>query len=259
MKITERDKVLLVLLAVILVVALAIVLPGVGVLACRDKLAEISTDSEELQQDLDAKRATLREMGVVQNPESYSRAVDELKETVFDLKVEASHLAGNVMAYAKPYALDEDWIDGLEYRYGIKSDEGEKLIEYNPFSDVDSAGGNEQNEVFSIEGTTYTLPSAKREIKYSISSTMDCLYNVEMIMDDYPMEKLGSVLLFLHNISSKGSILITGLKYAGENIISFTLLMPPEGSGITRYAQEVVEELARRAAEEAGELPEEEE
>ena len=45
MKVTERDKVLLVLLVVVLIVALAIVLPGVGVMSCREKLATYKTDT----------------------------------------------------------------------------------------------------------------------------------------------------------------------------------------------------------------------
>ena len=55
MKITERDKILLVLLVVILIVALAVVLPGVGVMACREKLAQYETDTEDGEKDLTAR------------------------------------------------------------------------------------------------------------------------------------------------------------------------------------------------------------
>lgn len=260
MKVTERDKVLLVLLVVILIVALAIVLPGVGVMSCREKLATYKTDTEDLEKDLSDKLAILREMGVkASDAESVSKAKNSLEEEIFNMKVEASHLAGNVMAYAKPYAVDEGWIDGLEYRYGVNSDEDEKLVDYSVITDVDAVGGTQLDESFVIGDVTYTLPSARREIKYTISPTADCAYKVEMTMDEegYSAEHLGAVMLFLRNIASKGSMLITDFKcftkQQSERSVSFTLLMPPQGSGISKYAQEVREELERRAAEEEGE------
>ena len=256
MKITERDKILLVLLVVILIVALAVVLPGVGVMACREKLAQYATDTEDVEKDLTEKLAILREMGVkASDAESVSRAKSSLEEDIFNMKVEASHLAGNVMAYAKPYAVDEGWVDGLEYRYGVNSDVDQKLVDYSAINDVDAIGG-QLDETFVIGDVTYTLPSAQREIKYTISATANCAYKVEMTMDaaGYSAEHLGAVMLFLHNIANKGSMLITDFKcftkQQSERSVSFTLLMPPEGSGISRYAQEVREELERRAAEE---------
>ena len=36
-------------------------------------------------------------------------------------------------------------------------------------------------------------------------------------------------------------MLITDARIGGERTVSFTLLMPNENSGITRYAQEIIE------------------
>ncbi len=254
MKITERDKVLLVLLGVILIVALAIVLPGVGVMGCREKIATYKTDTEELEKDLTGKLDQIHAMGVeTANAESVSKAQAGLEDKIFDMKMEAAHLAGNVMAYAKPYAVDEGWIDGLEYRYGVKSDEGEKIVDYSYIENVE-VKENETDENFSIDNVNYSLPSAKREIKYTISPTANCAYNVEMTLEGYSAENLGAVLLFLHNIASKGSMLITEVKCytkdEGEKSVAFTLLMPPEGSGIQQYAQQIKEILEARESEE---------
>ena len=82
MKITERDKVLLVLLGVILIVALAVVLPGVGVMSCREQLQTIGTDSEELQKELDEKLAELNAMGVTRYQEDRVKAADYLEDTI---------------------------------------------------------------------------------------------------------------------------------------------------------------------------------
>ena len=258
MKITERDKALLVLLVVILIVALAIVLPGVGVMGCRDKLAEYKTETDDLEKDLDAKRDTLRNMGVTTSMENPSGAATALEEKVWDLKAEASHLAGNVMAYAKPYALDESWVDGLEFRYGVKSDEDEKLVEYSPITNVASVD-DDVDESFVIGDKSYSLPSSKRNITYTIASNADCTYEVEMTMSEYEAADLGPILLFLHNIASKGSMLITNAAIGGERTVGFTLLMPPKTQdpdghlvGIAQYAQEIAEKEAKEAEEEGG-------
>lgn len=265
MKITERDKVLLVLLGVILVVALAVVLPGVGVMSCMDELDTIELDSEELQTQLDEKLSQLNSMGVTQYQQDSYKAAEFLENSIYDLKVEASHLAGNIMAYAKPYAVDEDWVHGLEYLEGMMSDESEKVISYDYVTDVSSIGGKEPI-IFEIDGESFSLPYHEREIKNLVATnaSSDPVYQqtavgtmVEYVYDNAGNEtsdaSLGAYLVFLHNITAKGSMLITGAKYGTGRSVTFTLLMPPEDSGITRYAQEILEEEARRAAEANGE------
>ena len=197
-------------------------------------------------------------MGVTKYQENYSKAAEALENTIFDLKTEAMHLAGIITAYSKPYAVDENWVRGLEYLEGISSDESEKVISYDYVTDVSSVSGKEP-VTFAIDGTTFSLPQHQREIKNLIPANaenaqsdlgkkVDYVYETAGAETSDPV--LGAYLLFLHNISAKGSMLINTAKFGGEKSVAFMLLMPPEGSGITRYAQEVREEEERRAAEE---------
>ena len=256
MKVTERDKVLLVLLGVILIVALAVVMPGVGVMACRTSLSDYETKTQDLQTQLDEKVDILHSMGVTSSLDNPTRAASILKDKAFEQKKEASHLAGSVMPYAKSYAVDESWLYGLKYRYGVMSDDEEKIVDYSPIEDVTTSGGEDIEETFLIGDNTYSLPSHKREISFSISQTANCTYDVEMTMGDYSSAELGPVLLFMHNIASKGSMLITELKVGEGNSVSFTIVMPPEYKdedgnvrGIAQYAQEVAEYLAAQENE----------
>ena len=251
MKITERDKVLLVLLAVILVVALAIVLPGVGVLSCRNEIAEYENDSKELEAELDELRDQLDEMGVKkEHYERHATAKDTLDSTILSMKTEATHLMGAIMAYVDPYAQDENWIDGLEYRYGVTSSDTEKIIEYGIISDVEVVENN-SDIYFELDETNYTLPSAKREIKFNIAPTANCTYQTSLVMEGYDVADIGALLLFLQHMTAKGSILITDFKYytktEGQHTVDFTLIMTPKDSGINEYANEI------RAAQEATE------
>ena len=158
------------------------------------------------------------------------------------------------MAYAKPYAVDENWVDGLEYRYGIKSDENEKIVEYSPIADVESSD-NGNNKHLVLKDKEYDLPTATREIRFTVTDTAECTYSTEYSLDEYDLEQLGATLLFLQNITSKGSMLIDELYYytTGDmpQVVNFTLLMPPEGSGISEYATIVAEKLRAMEEEEA--------
>ena len=257
MKMTERDKVLLVLLVVVLIVALVVVLPGVGVMSCRESISKYQSDSKDLDGELSDLLDELRGMGVeVAYAERASSAGSHLEEKIFELKVEASHLASVIKSYTKEFGVDEDWVDGLEYRYGVRSDDGEKLVSYDPYENVDSTSNGSEIS-FALDDTEYSLPAAKREIQFLVAEDANCNYLTELTMDGYDIKEIGAVLLFMQHIAAKGSMLITDLTYtitADERAkIAFTVVMPPENSGIATYAQEVLQELAARAAEEAGE------
>ena len=253
MKITQRDKVLLLLLLALLVVAVVIVLPGVGVLACNEKATTMAAQEKDLDKTISEKLEELYVLGVDSDvAENSSAAMNMLEEKILDLQIEAARLAGSVMAYAKPYAVDKSWVDGLEYRYGVKSDENEMIVEYSPISDVESTD-NGNNKAFRLGENEYELPTATREIRYTTTSQAECYYLSEFMIDEYDMEKLGATILFLHNIASKGSILINDVMYDTKeeraHTVNFTLLMPPEGSNISEYAT-IVAEKQRESEEE---------
>ena len=255
MKITQRDKMLLLLLVALLVIALVIVLPGVGVMACNEKMNNIKSEEVELDTELSERLNELYELGVDSVvAENAQASMNRLDDKILTLEMEAARLAGSIMAYAKPYAVDENWVDGLEYRYGIKSDENEKIVEYSPIADVESSD-NGNNKHLVLKDKEYDLPTATREIRFTVTDTAECTYSTEYSLDEYDLEQLGATLLFLQNITSKGSMLIDELYYytTGDmpQVVNFTLLMPPEGSGISEYATIVAEKLRAMEEEEA--------
>lgn len=254
MKITQRDKMLLLLMLGLLVVAIVIVLPGVGILACNEKVDTLETEEKDLNSKITERLDELYQLGVDSNvAENSQAAMDSLEEKILELEMEAARLAGNIMAYAKPYAVDTSWVEGLEYRYGVKSDEGEKIVDYNPIVDVDS-NDNGNNKYFRLGEEEYELPTASREIRYTTTESAECYYRTEYMLDEFSVDNLGATLLFLQNIASKGSILVDDVLYDTSedrsHTVTFTLLMPPEGSGISEYATIVAEKLRQMEEEE---------
>lgn len=251
MKMTQRDKMLLILLGAILVVAIVVVLPGFGVMSCNEKVAEYNDKATEVDSELDDLRVELRGMGVeVAYAENYSAARRSLEGKIFSLKQEASRLAGNIMAYAKTYAVDEIWIDGLEYRYGVSSDDSELLVSYEKTGDV--TGEKNKDTEYTVNETIYTLKSAQRTIAFHVADGADCFYGVDLVMEGFNAEEMGAMLLYLQHLTSKGSLVIEEVNYLtteGSGSVAFTVLMTAT-DGISRYAQEIAEQLESERNEE---------
>ena len=242
MKVTEKDKLLLIVLGVIIVVALVVVLPGFGVMSCNSKINEYKEKSAEVDGELDVALAELVDMGVdAAYAERRTVARTRLENKILELKKEASRLAGNIMAYAQTYAVDEAWIDGLEYRYGVASDESELIVKYDKNNDV--TGEVNKDTEYTVDKTIYTLKSASRSISFTVSETADCVYGAELTLEGYNADEMGAMLLFLQHLTSKGSLLISDAEYdvkEHSGSVNFIVLMTAT-DGISRYAQEVAE------------------
>ncbi len=244
MKMTQKDKVLLILLGVILVVALVVVIPGFGIMACNDKIKEYNEQTTTLEDELTVAVAELREMGVEPAyAENFRLAKDRLEKKIMDQKQEASRLAHSIMAFAESFDVDEQWIYGLEYKNGVVSDEDSVLVSYDKFADVDRSA-NADHE-YTVKDTNYTLKSAERSIDFTVSEAADCYLNCQMILEGFNVNDLGALILYLQHITSKGSLLINEATYDAEaksGSIDFTAMMTAT-DGISRYAQEIAEAL----------------
>ena len=134
MKITERDKILLVVLAIVLVVALAIILPGVGVMDCRSQITEVETNIEEVNGQLTAELKELREMGITSTEAAanVTLAINHLEDKIHQEKVEASRLADVIMPYLPGYNIEKGWLNSVRYVGMILStEESDIIIDYN--------------------------------------------------------------------------------------------------------------------------------
>ena len=244
MKMTQRDKVLLIFLGLILVVALVVVLPGFGIMSCNDKIKSYQGKMGEVEDDLTAARAELREMGVeTAFADNFRLAKDRLEKKIFEQKQEAARLAHSIMAFAESFDVDEQWIYGLEYKGGIKTDEDGLLITYDKYSDVDRSPNTD--EEYEVKETVYTLKSADRSINFKISESANCVLDYQMILDGYSVDDIAAFVLYIQQITSKGSILINEASYDSVEesaMITFTALMTAT-DGISRYAQEIAEAL----------------
>ena len=244
MKMSQRDKVLLILLGLILVVALVVVLPGFGIMSCDAKIKEYQGKMTEVEEELSTARAELREMGVeTALADNFRLAKDRLEKKIFEQKQEAARLAHSIMAFAESFDVDEQWIYGLEYKGGMKTDEEGLLVTYDKFSDVDRSPNTD--EEYEVKETVYTLKSADRSILFEIAENANCVLDYQMILEGYSVNDIAAFILYIQQITSKGSLLINEASYDATDksgTIKFTALMTAT-DGISRYAQEIAEAL----------------
>ena len=242
MKITQRDKMLLILLAIIFVVAIAYILPGYGISAAMEKKSTYLDKLSEQKSENSEQLRELIKMGVEPNlAEKPVLANERLNKRILQLKEEASRLAGNILEYTKTYGVDEKWIDGLEYRYGMESDDSEILINYDKSQDVSGEINGEVTYEDTAKGVSYTIKSAKRSINFTVAATADCNLAVEMTAEGCNLPNMGALVLFLEHLTAKGSLLIDSVTYSTKDnggSINFTVLMT-ETDGISTYAREL--------------------
>ena len=249
MKITERDKILLVLLAVILVVALAVILPGVGVMACNDAISEAEVQIQQLNGEIEKLKPELTSRGVTLSVADHpTDAADLLVESTWDLKEEASRLADNIMAYT-PLDSVEGWVRSPSYRYGIVAPTEQPLVTYQFQGGGDSGlSENPEDKIFVLDDMEYVLKSVNREISCTLNLNAECMYTVanDYVLESYAIEKGGALFLYLDNLASKGSLLINEIDCkelltedeSPTTTISYTLLMTAT-EGISTYEQQV--------------------
>lgn len=252
MKLSERDKMLLVLLAIVLLVAVAYLLPGVGMSAAMEKTDQYEEMKLDQEDDNNVLLYELRSMGIsVALAERSVAARNDLNNKIDQYKVEASRLAGNIMEYMQTYGVDEAWIDGLEYRYGVTSDESELLVNYNKSNDVTGQINNDLTYEDNKTNRTYTIKSAERTIAFEVANTAETYYQADLMMEGYSIEEMGALLLFVQHMASKGSLLIDSVTYdvlKKSGTVSITVLMT-ETNSISIYQQEIEQKNAEEIQE----------
>ncbi|MBP5404718.1 MAG: hypothetical protein J6Y74_02085 [Clostridia bacterium] len=252
MKITQRDKILLVVLAIVFVVALAIVMPSVGVLDCRTELQNIATATEELNEKLAAELAELREMGInSSDAENVRQAQDHLDDKTKEKMEEAARIANSIMAYAETYNVDTQWINSLQYIGGVQSNNPEdRLLDFEDVTDTNKEENVEK--VIVVGNSEYTITVAKRAIEFSDMENPKASLELDFTLTGLNQDHFGALILYLQQVAAKGSLHVTGVNYlTGEKTGTITMYaLMTANSDLLTYADEL-ERL--NAPEEEGE------
>jgi len=213
MKITERDKLLLVVLAIILVVTLAIMMPGVGVMSCNTEIENIETQIDSINTELALELSKLREMGISQvDADNYTRAGRNLDTKILQEKEEAARYVDCILANTDSSFVDQQWVKSIQYIGAVIGSPDDKIFEYNAISDV-SKSGNETRTLI-VDGAEYELTVAWRSVPLSTGENADkYLLTLEYTIESYNENAFGALVLYLQQIAAKGSLYVTNVQY----------------------------------------------
>lgn len=251
-KMAQKDKIMLLILLVVVVVAISLILPTYGIFGCKDTMSELSNKTLDLDTAIEDNLKLLTDAGVSAGFATNSiGAARDLDKKIMSAKRDAANLVNSIMAYTDNFNVTE-WITGPEFRGGIKSDDAEKLIDFSELTDIESSA-YEKKAYYPVNGTSsYELQHADREISFKIRTNDDCDVVLDYAMDGSTVGEIGALLVYLQQLTSKGSIRVSSLSYEFGNSeeagghIAFEALMTATNS-LSDYAREIQEADANAA------------
>lgn len=234
-KITEKDKALLIVLAIIIVVFAAVMLPNYGIKALFEKTSQIKADTSALNATNDATLATIISDGVPQRyAEDYLRAQEAMEENILHKKHQAIKLSNIICNFDKSLWVPYEWVDDIKYfnyqlselnlfasiNYEEQTENAENTIEIPSENPVE---GEENEEVEVMLSSMRLVVSADGLNEFGMES--------EMIVEDVDMSSFALLLAYLAQLEQKGSILIDSYTYnpEGQSTVNISVYMPSEG------------------------------
>ena len=243
-KMTAKDKMLLMVLAIIVVVFAAVMIPTYGIKDLITKSGELKTQIAEQELENSDKLKLLRESGIKTGvADNSALALRSLEQTIREKKYVAA-MFGEALA---PYAiatLSYQWFDNVCYINGIKD-------EYQAFcSDVRmEAGANNVVELGVPDGTeeyydTVELTTARYQIVVNVADKdydRKVTINSEGAAEGNSINLYAPLLMYLRNMEQKGSIYIESYDWNENKFeVTFRLLMVGSDQGeFSKYASEV--------------------
>ena len=253
MKITQRDKMLLVVLVIVFIVALAIVMPGFGVLDARSEIQDTEAKITELNEKITAELKELREMGITssEDAKNVKVAIRHLDDKIHDEKVEAARLANLILPYTPGYNVEKGWLNSVKYiGLIVSTDDEDCIIDYNDIEDTQKESNNDIATIV-LNETEYNLRYTNRSFTYIDTEETKISYEVEFCMEDMNEDRFSALILYLQQAAAKGSINITRAFYdaaAGSGTIELEILMTSNGD-LLIYAKQLEEEAAAQEGE----------
>lgn len=238
-KMTQRDKLLLIVLVLVIVVFAAVMIPNYGI---KDLIVSITDTKKEIGVQKEENNATLQQMaaqglpvGLASNAAATKRRLETL---IVDEKYTAAKI-GQTVAPTTAYEVAENWLHPLAYLHAIK---GNPQLLQTPLEVKQNTGGfatsqlNLFDHMYPVDEYTCTMVcTAYANNTY----TVDMSY-ASVDTDD---DQLAFIIALYTLIAERGSIEINSCVFeAGNTAATLTLsIKVPADSALTQYGGEVCE------------------
>lgn len=235
-KMTSRDKVLLIVLAIVLVIFGAIMIPTYGI---KDLIVNMNETRDKIKAQTITNEETLRNLSSAgisaAYAENYAQAKRALNKKILQTKYDAVKMQQTSLS-AKAYAVAEQWLTPVKY---LHFDAGNTEMYANVNITNNSSGFNSSN----ITVTTNTFEVERYGCSFTCSVAGDEKYVLELDHLDVEsdVDELSLLVAIYTILEERGSVTIKDWSFNDGNISIGMELVIPHDSQIDDYAAQIGE------------------
>lgn len=242
-KLSQRDKVLLIVLVLVIVVFAAVMIPTYGIkdliVSIRDTKTAIATQQQENNDTL----VVLRSKGIPSGmAENAAGARNYLARKSLELKFQAAKVS-QLNVNTDAYGVAEGWLLPLMYVDCINGNdtEGVRIME---FMTVNVSSGYSINEI-DVAGNLYNCNLYSCNITCEPDSVNTYLVDLQYSSDETNLDQLAFIIALYTIAEERGSISVENYmvenELGGEQVVLSITLRVPQGALLSSYAKEICE------------------
>lgn len=235
-KMTSRDKVLLIVLAIVLVVFGAVMIPTYGI---KDLIVSIKDTRTAITQQTSENNELLEDLtkaGVsAAYAESSAQAKQRLKKDILQSKYNAVKFEQTSLS-AQAYAVADQWLTPVKY---LHFDAGNTVL-YTNISVSNNDGGFTEAEL-PVEDSSYSVERYSCLFSCVTSAEEKYVYELDYLAEDANVNSLALLIAAYDILQERGSVVIEDWTVDETSATMNLSLVIPAGSHIDDYAAEIGE------------------
>lgn len=241
---TQRDKALLLILGIIIIIFAAVLIPKVGIYALITNRSELATEINKQKEENQTLFVELIQSGVSgAYAESGAMAKNYLNKLVLSEKHDAAKLSTTVNS-SNSYMTARDWINPVKYK-GFVSGETSYFDSINV---EPSTNGVQENNIEMYEiSFPVNVYEAEVEAELSIDNTFS--FNTAHCTNVDKLNDLASMIVLSSQLARRGSCIIQVFEYKkddfsedGQATVTLTVLViTPLNDNLGQYASTICE------------------
>ena len=235
-KVSSRDKVLLVVLGIVVLIFGAIMVPTYGIkdmiLTMKETRASITEQTAANQEALDALTATGVSAAYAENP---VQAAARLRADILNRKYDAVK-SQEMSLSSEAYAVANDWLLPVKY---LHFESGNTVL-YASISIVNNDGGFADTELF-LEDSVHSVQKYDCTFSFVVADDEKYVLDLSYLSEDANVNSLSLLIATYNVLQERGSVVINDwtLEETGASM-SLSLYIPAD-SQISHYAAEIGE------------------
>jgi len=245
-KMTQRDKVLLLVLVIILIIFGAVMIPTYGI---KDLITNKGTLAEKIDKQTSENLTMTQEVVESGIPAPYADkpllAKKKLEQVILDAKYSATLIANGICSYCDSYAVRVNWLDDCNYLEYLKDEENLFTNYEDDYAPSETLAmtvyevGKDELVEDNNDATVYS--STHDIILKTVGVTNTILIESTGAIEENILNTYGYLLFYLRNLEKKGSIYLKSYEIDETSceLQIIVLMAGDENSILSDYADEI--------------------